>query len=116
MIIFASSSLIVAWVHRCKYTEKISSKASASKANHSLRHVMKSPNNFALTSLLKKFAYKASHYKANLSLRHNFLDPLINFYLPGRHSDFFSIEKENENRDKRVKSELTDRYKKIITE
>ena len=77
---------------------------------------MKSLNNFALTSLFKKFAYKASHYKANLSLRHNFLDPLINFYLPGRHFDFFSIEKENENRDKRVKSELTDRYKKIITE
>ena len=48
---------------------------------------MKSPNNFALTSLLKKFAYKASHYKANLSLRHNYFGPLINFYLPGRHFD-----------------------------
>ena len=74
---------------------------------------MKSPNNFALISLLQKFAYKASHYKANLSLRHNFFGPLINFYLPGRHSDFFSIEKQNENRDKRVKSKRTDtkRYK-----
>ena len=72
---------------------------------------MKSPNNFALTSLLQKFAYKASHYKANLSLRHNFLDPLINFYLPGRHSDFFSIEKQNENRDKRVTSKQTDTKK-----
>ena len=79
---------------------------------------MKSPNNFALTSLLKKFAYKASHYKANLSLRHNFLDPLIiDQLLTARKAFlFFSIEKENENRDKRVKSELTDRYKKIITE
>ena len=74
-------------------TEKNRSKASASKANRSPRHVMKSPNNFALTSLLKKFAYKASHYKANLSLRHNFLDPLINFYLPGRHSDFLVLKK-----------------------
>ena len=50
------------------HTEKIRSKASASKANRSSRHVMKSTNNFALISLLKKFASKASHYKANLSL------------------------------------------------
>ena len=39
-----------------RHTEKNRSKASASKANYSTRHNTKSPNNFALSSLLKKIA------------------------------------------------------------